>query len=131
MKSLKSLNLNGTKVNELKWISCLKEMESLYLSSKQIESIELSRTLLKIRRLNIKTEFVRDLSPISEMSMIERLSLSVRVSPMVGFLKNLTNLKQLELYDVENEDLEPLQYLKHLIYSRLKIAEQDIQSGKP
>ncbi len=94
---LRFLNLSGTGVSDLSWISGLKKLEKLMLAGTKIKQVKHLAQLTSLRELNLASTRVRDISALPKLKNLDRLNLQGnpqlrRLSPLrkMSWLKTLT-----------------------------------------
>ncbi|MFU0538671.1 leucine-rich repeat domain-containing protein, partial [Gardnerella vaginalis] len=89
-----------------------------------ITSLDGIQYFTNLKNLNLDTNGVRDLSPLSGLTNLKNLNLYHNKVSDLSPLKNLRNLEELELSSNQVSDLSPLKNLRNL--EELKIDYQDL-----
>lgn len=140
LSNLKYLHISINKQTEISYLSPLKNLEVLILSSiKKVENINFIKGLTNLKTLYIyEINNLYDLAPLSSLKNLEELFLDHRkmsgtgqaVKSIEPILK-LTNLKYLAFFlNVENKnyDVKPLILLKKL--QKLVIIPRYLENGQ-
>ncbi|HEY8933875.1 MAG TPA: leucine-rich repeat domain-containing protein, partial [Cyclobacteriaceae bacterium] len=143
--NLKSLNLSGTRVNNLTPIRNLTELETLNLSHTKISDLSPLKYASKLMSLDISYTAVSDISILEKMPVLQNLNASgtemndfssialltelqkanlsaTNISNLTPF-ENLVNITTLDISGTHVQDLNPLKNLK-------SITTLDIDSTK-
>ncbi len=139
MKSLTYLDVSRSGVRALDSLPALPKLEEFYciknqvvditpvqsittllkldLSENEIESLQAIRSLPQLKELHLSLNIkIKDLSPISELLLLEKLSLrKIDLSDM-SILRKLNSLVYLDLYSAGITNLQPLAAMKKLYY---------------
>ncbi|MGE5406559.1 MAG: leucine-rich repeat domain-containing protein [Methanosarcina sp.] len=95
----------------------LENYDDFEFSSCGINDLDGLQFCVNARSLDVSNNMITDLSPITELKLLEELNLS---DNQIGFIDDITNLKQLKTVRLSNnyiEDISPLFELENLEYA--------------
>ncbi|MFW9829184.1 MAG: leucine-rich repeat domain-containing protein [Candidatus Thorarchaeota archaeon] len=124
--ALKSLHLQGNRINKIKNLSNLKDLEFLYLNNNEILVIEGINKLFKLKSLMIFDNYISEIKNLEKLLKLEVLNLRNNQIIEIKGLNKLKNLKRLDLSNnniSEIKNLENLTNLEFLDLSYNKITE--------
>jgi len=129
MYNLRELKVNASNVTDLTPISGLTNLEILDLTSnKNLSDITPISNLTSLKQLNLAFNNILDLKPIENLTNLEKLSLFGNIKcekyPALDSLKGLVNLKELLVYNFEQEDISFLENMHFL--ERLSLSDGNI-----
>lgn len=94
---LRFLNLSGTGISDLSWISGLKKLEKLYLAGTKVKNLKPLVGVTALRSLNLASTAIRDISVLPKLKNLDSLNLTGnprlrRLAPLrkMTWLKTLT-----------------------------------------
>lgn len=131
IKNLENLGIvAANNITDLRPISTLKNLESLYLERCSIKSLEGIQNLRTLTSLNLEYLDIEDLSLLSTTENLRYLVLNNLKANNIDSIKSLNNLIFLEIFEVniDNEDIkniESLSNLEHLSLSTLRVDTLD------
>jgi len=94
--------------------SDLLSIELLYIFIESIESIEGLQYCLNLRELDLRSNRVSDLGPLSNLTKLETLLLNENPIESIGAIADLPAMKELNLSKTEVEDISPVSNLETL-----------------
>jgi len=113
--NLKVLNAEKCQIVDITPLEKLAKLESLNLNYNPIEKVPDLSALTKIKGLGFYRTRLRDLSGIKGMTWLESLSIAGHPTLIdIDPIKNLTNLKTLNIEKCQIKDIKPLQRLAKL-----------------
>jgi hypothetical protein len=96
-------------------LSQLRNLEVLNMSMNLISNIDMLKDLGNIRQLNLSyCNFIKDLTPLNELVLIETLELRKNMIDNVEALDKMVNLKTLDLSNNRIKDITTLEALSNL-----------------
>lgn len=119
LPELRTLNLNGTKINDLKPLSGLFGLEHLILSSTTVDDVSPLSNLHRLRILGLQGTHVTDASPLSTLVELVDLDLSGTAIEDISPLGGLTHLRRLDLTKTKVSDISPVRTLTGLTELKL------------
>ena len=127
--NLKKLNLGKNQSSDLRTLSGLLQLETLFLFENQISDLSPLSGLLQLKELYLYHNQISDMSPITTLLQLKKLNLTGNqisdLSPLTGLLQ----LKELNLYHNQISDLRPLAELLQL--ETLYLYENQISDLSP
>lgn len=114
MSQLREILLIGTKVNDIKPLANLKDLETLGLDGTAVTDISPVRSLIRLGTLGIRNTAVIDFSPLANLKSARMLFLSGTRIADLSHLANLAELTDLEINDTPITDLRPIAWLDRL-----------------
>jgi hypothetical protein len=119
LTALRSLNLRFAKVRNLKPLKGLSALQSLDLSRTPVDNLEPLRGLTALRSLSLSETKVANLEPLKGLSALQSLDLSHTPVDNLEPLTDLTALKLLTLSETQVNNFKPLKGLPALqLFSR-------------
>ena len=118
--NLKSLSVRLTKINDIKQISELKNLEKLFLDYNWTTKIEGIEGLAKLKTLQINQNNIGSIKDIIKNTNIETLTLTNCGVQNIEGIEKLVNLKSLNLSSNNIIDITPLENNERLTYLNLK-----------
>jgi hypothetical protein len=119
LTALRSLNLRFAKVRNLKPLKGLSALQSLDLSRTPVDNLEPLRGLTALRSLSLSETKVANLKPLKGLSALQSLDLSHTPVDNLEPLTDLTALKLLTLSETQVNNFKPLKGLPALqLFSR-------------
>lgn len=110
-KLIKELQISCSKVADISCLSCLTNLEKIYLEDNtQITDISCLNKLTNVKVLNISNTSVSDISVIKNMPLLEELDISKTKTTDISPIFEFENLKKLGIDEgmLTNEDLTKL-----------------------
>jgi DNA-binding transcriptional ArsR family regulator len=114
LTTLRGLNLWTKQVNDLTPLAKLTSLQSLDLSYTRVNDLQPLVSLTELRDLNLSGTQVRDLLPLAKLIALQTLDLSFTKVNNVKPLEKLDSLKSLDLASTHVTNLAPLQMLTDL-----------------
>jgi len=114
LEQIQILFLNNNKIEDITPLSNLKELKVLYLASNQIQNIDTISSLKKLKKLILSGNQIKTLHPISLLINLQTLSLFNNQIQDLSPLSSLINLQELDLSGNQIQDLSPLSKLTEL-----------------
>jgi hypothetical protein len=125
LRSLKSLHLAGTNIDDLSPIRNLGELVELNLSHTHVRELGALKYFSKLITLNLNTTNVSDISILQRMQKLQSLDLGLTKINDLSALSTLTDLVSVNLQATHFTDLFPVQGLTKL--SELNISRTSVQ----
>lgn len=114
LKSLASLDLGNTKVNDVQSLAKLSHLKHLWINSTEVCDVSPLSRLKHLEILELSFTKVSDLSPLSELTALRVLNLEYTPVSDLSPIVNFTELHELYIYRTHIQDLTPLVGMKHL-----------------
>jgi len=109
------LNLNNNQIEDISPLANLNNLLKLYLENNQIRDIDALANLVNLHSLELSHNHrIINITPLTNLSKLERLGLSHTSVSSIAPLSNLTELRSLDLVANRVSDLTPLSNLLHL-----------------
>ena len=129
--TIEELRLRGSLVEQLDLINSCPALKILYLEKSKLQSIANIRTLFpQLQQLWIWGTKVKDLSPLTDMSTLQNLDVTMLKPKSWDFLATLTGLEVLDLCKTSFADPHLLVELPNLKKVRLANSEVDVASDE-
>lgn len=116
LSAIRSLNINGTLVNDLYPIRNLIDLEDLNISNTQVNNLDALVYSMAIHNLNVSNTKVYSLDPLMNLTNINILDISSTEIDDIDAIKEYKNLKDLQMENTMISDLEAISKLESLIY---------------
>ncbi|MCG8330775.1 MAG: leucine-rich repeat domain-containing protein [Chitinophagales bacterium] len=128
LNNLQTLNLSYTKIKDLKPIQNLNNLQTLYLSSNKIKDLKPIQNLNNLQNLFLSSNKIEDLKPIQNLNNLQTLFLSSNKIEDLKPIQNFNNLQNLDLSgnQIQKIDLTFLNTLKAL--TELYLSDNPIQN---
>ncbi|MDQ1352390.1 MAG: hypothetical protein QG657_2696 [Acidobacteriota bacterium] len=124
---IQRLNLNGTKVKDISFLSKLGGLTHLSLENNQITDLTPLRELMNLTNLNLKKNQITDLTPLRELKNLTVLNLHENEITDITPLRDMAKLEELYLSKNKIMKLTVLSFFKNL----KKLGLGDCQIADP
>ncbi len=116
MTNLETLTLEEVKVENIQFISSLRQLKSLSITYGELKDIGPLAELEHIERLSLRNNKISDLSPLSQMKKIKMLDLNSNYIKDIKPLFTVTTLKTLTVANnqISNANLAGIEQLKNV-----------------
>lgn len=129
IRTLNSLDLSYTAVQDLSPLKDLKCLNSLDLINTEIHDLAPLKDLINLNSLDLINTKVQDLSPLKDLKSLNSLDLMGTKVRDLSPLRGLQRLNSLDLINTDVEDLSPLEGLKSL--NSLNLSYTKVQDLTP
>ncbi len=128
LKDLQTLYLSANRIQNISFLAKLKNLQALFLRSNKILNISTLTTLENLQIFDLSHNQIQDISALANLQNLKELDLSYNQIQVIFALANLQNLKELLLQ--ENRiivfDKTFIDYLPHL--EKLSLKNNPIQN---
>ncbi len=124
LKSLRILNLNSNKIQDISEIGKFLKLDVLDLSENKIKDIEKISSLRSLKWLDLKFNIIADISAIKNLTNLVKLYLDNNVIADISFLKKLPELKELTLSGNNIKDFSVITTIKRI--KKLDLSKNQI-----
>lgn len=129
--TIEEIRLRGSLVEQLDSIKSCPALKILYLEKSKLQSIANIRTQFpQLQQLWIWGTKVKDLTPLTDMSTLQNLDVTMLKPKSWDFLATLTGLEVLDVYKTSFADLQLLLELPNLKKVRLANSNVDVESDE-
>jgi len=114
MIMLKRVNLNGTPIFDLSFVSNKTELKDLQISNTQISNLLPIVACINLDKLDISNTSISDISHLSKLTKLRKLNISFTLVTSLSAISNLIDLTDLDASNTKITDLTPLALCKKL-----------------
>lgn len=124
LKSIRILNLNSNKLQDISDVGKLTKLDALNLSENNISDISKIANLKSLKWLDLKFNKISEISAIQNMLILVKLYLDSNIISNINSLKKLPELKELTLSGNNIKDFSVLSTIKKL--KKLDLSKNNI-----
>ncbi|OJD60273.1 NEAT domain-containing protein [Bacillus sp. NH11B] len=116
MTNLENLTLEEVKLENIHFISKLRQLKSVNITYSELQNIEPLAELENIENLNLRNNKISDLSPLSQMKRVKMLDLNSNYIKDITPLFTVTSLRTLTVANnqISNANLAGIEQLKNV-----------------